>query len=204
MTRRPPRLLRLLPCLLSLGAAAQPSPAGTPAPAPAKVKPYTGHGAGSVAPEVLARYAPPPLAPRCRTASSPCSTCAPRAPAWPLPDGKRLFFTWKVTGTSQVWRLDGPQRFPVQMTGGEDTTWLATVTPDGELLLVQRDAKGEENPGLYVQTAGGGPLALIQHMPNVQTLHRIRLRRFALRVFPRQRPQARLLRHLPLGAQHRK
>src|SRR5205823_1061532 len=87
------------------------------------------------------------------------------------PDAKTLFFTWTVTGTSQIWKLDGPRRFPVQMTGGEDQTSLAGITPDGKHLVVQRDRKGEENPGLYLQDAEGGPLEMIQHKPGIQTFY---------------------------------
>ena len=69
-----------------------------------------------------------------------------------------MFFGWSVTGTPRVWRLDGPGRFPVQMTGGEDPTWVVDVTPDGRLLVILRDHAGEENPGLYLQSTDGCPL----------------------------------------------
>ena len=85
------------------------------------------------------------------------------------PDGKRLFFGWRVTGTSQVWRLDGPRSFPVQLTGGEDTTGVAGLAPDGSFLVISRDRGGEEYPGLYLQSPEGGPLQVIQHLPRVQT-----------------------------------
>ncbi len=85
------------------------------------------------------------------------------------PDGKRLFFTWGVTGVRQIWRLDGPNTFPVQMTGGEDATSVVGVTRDGTQIVVSRDQKGEENPGLYLQSVDGGPLVVVQHKPKVQT-----------------------------------
>jgi dipeptidyl aminopeptidase/acylaminoacyl peptidase len=85
-------------------------------------------------------------------------------------DGKRLFFSWSVTGTRQVWRLDGPQRFPVQMTGGEDRTSPEAVAPDGSFFLISRDHGGDEYPGLYWQAPEGWPLQLIQKLPKVQTV----------------------------------
>ena len=85
------------------------------------------------------------------------------------PDGKTLFFTWRVTGTDQVWRVDGPNSFPRQMTGGEDRTTLAAITRDGRWLVLQRDRKGEENPGLYLQPVDGGAVIEIQHKPRVQS-----------------------------------
>lgn len=130
---------------------------------------YSGHGASTVSPEVLARFAPTPLPPElARKVQSVMDVRAPGLGSL-TPDGRRLFFPWSVTGSSQIWRLDGPDRFPIQMTGGEDRTWLAGISSDGKTLFVQRDRSGEENPGLYTMPADGGPLTPIQHVENVQT-----------------------------------
>jgi dipeptidyl aminopeptidase/acylaminoacyl peptidase len=141
------------------------------APTRAQAPGYTGHGAGSVSPATLAKYAPPPLpADLTRSIQSMLDV---RAPGMGLvaPDGKRLFFAWRVTGNSQVWRLDGPKSFPVQLTGGEDATNVEDVAPDGSFLVVSRDRGGEEYPGLYLLSPDGGPLKVIQHLPRVQTFH---------------------------------
>jgi len=140
--------------------------AGAPATKPAG---YTGLGAESIAPEVLARFAPRPLPGSVsRQIQALLDVRAPIG-ARIAPDGKSLYVTWTVTGTPQIWRVDGPQRFPVQLTGGEDVSRLSEVTPDGKWLVVMRDRKGEENPGLYLLAPGGGPLKVIQHAPKVQT-----------------------------------
>src|SRR5439155_11096200 len=65
----------------------------------------------------------------------------------------------------------GPNRFPVQLTGGEDATSIEDITPDGRTLIIGRDHQGEENPGLYTMPADGGPLHVIQHLPGVQTFY---------------------------------
>ncbi|MBV8757134.1 MAG: S9 family peptidase [Deltaproteobacteria bacterium] len=83
--------------------------------------------------------------------------------------GDRQFFTWRVTGTEQVWRQDGPRAWPVQMTGGEDRTYVEELAPDDSFVVVSRDVGGAENPGLYVLAPGGGPLRVVMHEPNVQT-----------------------------------
>jgi dipeptidyl aminopeptidase/acylaminoacyl peptidase len=139
------------------------------APASGTASTYSGHGASSVAPEVIAKFAPKPLPDDVARAIQ--SMLDVRAPGGGIvsSDGKRLFFTWNVTGTRQVWRLDGPEHFPVELTGGEDQTSLANIAPDGSYLIIQRDRKGEENPGLYLQNPEGGPLSLVQHLPQVQT-----------------------------------
>ncbi len=84
------------------------------------------------------------------------------------PDGKTLFFSWRISGSSQVWKLNSPQGFPVQLTGGKDTTQVATVTPDGKKLVLQRDIDGQENPGIYLQSINGGPLDKIYHQDKVK------------------------------------
>lgn len=130
---------------------------------------YAGHGAESVPPEVIAKFAPTPLpgevSRRIQTMLDVRAPIGSRV----SPDGKTLFFAWNVTGTMQIWRVDGPKKFPVQLTGGEDVTRLAEITPDGKWLVVMRDRKGEENPGLYLLSPSGGALKEIQHAPKVQT-----------------------------------
>ncbi len=141
-------------------------------PSPPPVKPeagYSGHGSESISPELLARFAPAPLpAEVSRRIQAMLDVRAPVA-SRVSPDGKTLFFAWTVTGTAQVWRADGPRAFPVQMTGGEDVTRSTAITPDGRWLVVSRDRKGEENPGLYLQPTTGGALRVVQHLPKVQT-----------------------------------
>jgi dipeptidyl aminopeptidase/acylaminoacyl peptidase len=130
---------------------------------------YAGHGLDSVAPELLQKFRPRPASPGSTQHLQQLMDV--RAPGLGRlsPDGKSLYFSWTITGVAQVWKVDGPQRFPEQVTGGEDPTTLSAITPDGAWLVLQRDRKGEENPGLYLQSTAGGPLLSIQHKPGVQT-----------------------------------
>lgn len=150
---------------------AREAPAEAPVEAPraAEAPGYAGHGAESVPPEILAKFAPTALpADVSRRIQAMLDVRAPIGSRL-APDGKSLFFSWNVTGTPQIWRSDGPERFPVQLTGGEDVTRLADITPDGTWLVVMRDRKGEEYPGLYLLSPKGGALKEIQHAPKVQT-----------------------------------
>ncbi len=152
-------------------AAAKPDPERSQAPASssATVK-YSGHGSDSVTQEILAQYAAPSLpSDLSRKIQSMLDVRAPSGGVL-SPDGKRLFFTWAVTGVPHVWRIDGPQRFPVEMTGGEDATGIAAISPNGKFLVLSRDRKGEEYPGLYLQSTDGGALTPIQHQSKVQTI----------------------------------
>ena len=171
-------------CLLGCGGApllapvppltsAAPAPSGAPAEASSAAAPaasaYAGHGVETIPAEVLAEYKPLPLKPEVsRRIQALMDVRAPGIGAL-APDGKALFFSWSITGIGQIWKIDGPRHFPQQVTAGEDNTSLAAVTADGRWLVIQRDRKGEENPGLYLQAAAGGPLEAIQHMPGVQT-----------------------------------
>jgi dipeptidyl aminopeptidase/acylaminoacyl peptidase len=124
---------------------------------------YAGHGADSVPREKLVKYAPPALPADVTRRVQTMLDVRGAALGAVAPDGKRLFFTWAITGTPQVWRLDGPKAFPVQMTGGEDRTGVADITPDGTTLILSRDVGGQEDPGLYLQSTNGGPLRVVHH-----------------------------------------
>lgn len=128
---------------------------------------YEGQGEGSLSPEVIRSFAPPALDPALKRAFS--TALDVRTPGLGIltPDSNRLFFSWSVTGVSQVWRLDGPDRFPVQMTGGSESTSVAALTPDGRWVVLSRDRDGEEYPGLYLQPVNGGELVEIYRKPKV-------------------------------------
>lgn len=143
-------------------------PAALPAPAPSTG--YSGLGVASVPPEVLAKFAPKPLPPQeARRIQSMLDVRAPSSGRI-SPDGKRLYFAWNITGTQQIFRLDAPMGFPTQLTGGEETSAILDITPDGKTLVLSRDRNGEENPGIYLARAEGGPLTVVQHQPGVQTV----------------------------------
>ena len=138
-------------------------------PARAQQGAYSGLGTSSVPSEKIARYAPQPLSPEVSNRVQATYDLRPPGVGVLAPDGRRLYFTWSVTGSNQIWRLDSPRAYPIQMTGGEERTAIAGVTPDGKWLLVLRDVGGQENPGLYVQAARGGPFRTIQKIDKVQT-----------------------------------
>src|SRR4051794_9175267 len=148
----------------------EPPPAASASAAPAASgSAYSGHGISSVSPEILAKYAPTPLPSEVTRHIQALLDIRAPSPGQLSPDGKTLYFSWTITGVRQLFRIDGPQRFPLQMTGGEDATNLAEISPDGRWLILTRDRKGEENPGIYVQHREGGPLAEIQHKAGVQS-----------------------------------
>lgn len=145
-----------------------PRPAAA-APAPAAKPAYTGLGADSVSPELIAKFAAPPL-PRSATARIQALLDVRGAEAGlTTRRGDRQYFNSKITGQLHVWRQDGPRALPVQLTGGEDRTTVAAIAPDDSYIAIHRDAGGEENPGLYTLAATGGALQVVQHKPKVKT-----------------------------------
>jgi dipeptidyl aminopeptidase/acylaminoacyl peptidase len=142
----------------------QPPPTKQPAPGG-----YSGLGAESVSPQEVARFAAPPLAPAVSRRIQAMLDVRGAGSGILTSKGDRMLYTTRITGTSQVWRQDGPMRFPVQLTGGEDRTMVLDIAPDDSFAVVSRDAGGQENPGLYLLSLEGGPLRQIQHTPKVQT-----------------------------------
>ncbi|HVK85792.1 MAG TPA: prolyl oligopeptidase family serine peptidase [Kofleriaceae bacterium] len=130
---------------------------------------YKGLGAESVSQADISRFAPPPLASTVTRRIQAMLDVRGAPTGLVTGKGDRMFFTSTLTGTAQVWRQDGPMKFPVQLTGGEDRTVVVALSPDEKWLAVSRDIGGEENPGLYLMDPSGGALRVVQHVPKVQT-----------------------------------
>ncbi len=131
---------------------------------------YQGHGSGSLPVEVIERFAPKPLSAHEMDRIEKMLDVRSPSLGHLHPSGKMLFLNWSVTGSSQVWRVDHPKAFPVQMTGGQDATHLKGVTADGKWLILSRDRGGDEYPGLYLQSPQGGELMEIYRKDRVQAI----------------------------------
>ncbi|WP_127714047.1 prolyl oligopeptidase family serine peptidase [Halobacteriovorax sp. HLS] len=134
-------------------------------------KTYSGHGAESVSSEDLNLYAPKALAKELVNEIESQQEIRTTGLGQLSPNGKNLFFSWSVTGTSQVWKIDGPMRFPIQLTGGDNPTYLQDITEDGKWLIHSRDDGGNEYPSLYKQSPSGGPLELIFGQDKIKTTY---------------------------------
>jgi dipeptidyl aminopeptidase/acylaminoacyl peptidase len=130
---------------------------------------YSGLGAESVTPAEIAKYVAPALEDRVSRRIQAMLDVRGAGSGLITSKGDRMVFGSRVTGTSQIWRQDGPMKFAVQLTGGEDRTTAVALAPDDSFVVVSRDVGGAENPGLYLMALDGGPLTLIQHTPKVQT-----------------------------------
>ncbi len=119
---------------------------------------YKGFGRDSVTEEQLKTYAPQPISPLLKNKIEKYMDVRSPSAGLPAPGGNKLFVNWSVTGTNQIWRIDGPLHFPVQMTGGEDGSYARGISYDGKWLIVSRDSMGDEFYGIYLQSVDGGAL----------------------------------------------
>jgi dipeptidyl aminopeptidase/acylaminoacyl peptidase len=134
-----------------------------------KEKTYSGLGKESVDEATIKKFIPAPI--DSKLAEIIQQYLDVRAPSAGRlsPDGKTLYFHWGVTGITQIWKKEGVNGFPIQMTGGKDQTLISDITEDGKYLIVSRDKNGEENPGIYLLPTSGGQLIEIQKKEKVQT-----------------------------------
>ena len=70
------------------------------------------------------------------------------------PDGNTVAFSYRVTGEPQLWVVDAAGGWPRQLTFGSGITFFRWA-PNGENLLVGRDADGNEREGYYLLSLDG-------------------------------------------------
>lgn len=129
---------------------------------------YKGLGKESITAEQLKKYEPTKLSPAMETYIKSMLDIQTPGMGMLHPNKKTLYFTWKVTGITQVWKIDGPKGFPQQLTGGKDATGIVDITPDGKWLVLMRDKDGQENPGIFLQSPEGGELVTLFQKEKVQ------------------------------------
>lgn len=130
---------------------------------------YKGLGTESVSAETLKKYAPPALNPVMTNKLKKMFDVTAPGLGMLSPNKKTLFFTWRVTGISHIWKIDGPQKFPVQLTSGSDAVTLSDIAPNGKFLIISKDSNGEENPGIYKLDLATGQITELYRKSKVQS-----------------------------------
>lgn len=130
---------------------------------------YSGFGLDSISSQTLAKYAPPPANPELKNKIEKLVDLRSPSEGMVTSDGRNLFMNWNVTGSNQIWKLTGPKSFPVQLTSGEDASRLVGMSPNNAWIVISRDSKGDENPGIYLMKTSGGILRKIYYNPKHQT-----------------------------------
>lgn len=129
---------------------------------------YSGLGTESVSAETIKKYAPPELNSVMSNKLKKMLDVTSPGMGMLSPDKKTLYFTWRVTGLSQVWKIDGPKSFPVQLTSGNDAVTIRDIAPNGQFLIVSKDLNGQENPGIFQLDLKSGALTELYRKPKVQ------------------------------------
>lgn len=129
---------------------------------------YSGHGTDSISAETLKKYTAPALTPAMSNKLTKMIEVAAPGMGMLSPDKKTLYFSWKVTGQVHVWKIDGPQKFPVQLTSGADMVTLRDISHDGKFLILSKDVNGQENPGLYKMDVKTGIMTELYRKDKVQ------------------------------------
>lgn len=81
------------------------------------------------------------------------------------PDGGRLAFLTDITGTGQVWTLDGPQAWPDQRTFYDERVTFVQYNPRHRLVAFGRDAGGNEMTQIYVMDDDGRLIRTLTNAP---------------------------------------
>jgi protease II len=132
-------------------------------------KGYSGYGLSSLSKETIDKYAPPTPDGEIKNIVEKLVDIRSPSAGIVTNDGRTLFVNWNVTGSQQIWRLDGVKSFPTQLTGGEDRSNLVDISPNNQWIVVSRDDKGDENPGVYLMKPNGGELKKVYYNPKHQT-----------------------------------
>ncbi len=71
-------------------------------------------------------------------------------------DGARMAFLSDISGTAQLWTVDGPLLWPEQLTFFEGRLMFAEYSPTESILAFGRDVEGDENQLVYLISDEGG------------------------------------------------
>jgi dipeptidyl aminopeptidase/acylaminoacyl peptidase len=71
-------------------------------------------------------------------------------------DGDRLAFLTDITGTDQLWVLDGPAQWPRQLTFYDDRLMFAEYHPTDPLIAFGKDRGGDEQQIIFAISDRGG------------------------------------------------
>ncbi len=81
------------------------------------------------------------------------------------PDGQ-LAFLADITGTTQVWTVDGPQNWPDQRTFYDERVSFVSWSPSGDRLAFGKDSGADEHDQLFVLDPEDGSIEQVTDRPD--------------------------------------
>ncbi len=76
-------------------------------------------------------------------------------------DDSKIYFTQSVTGTSQIWMLDKPAGWPMQVTFFKERISAYYANPKRDLILVESDVGGSEYDQFYLIKGSGTSVEML-------------------------------------------
>lgn len=76
-------------------------------------------------------------------------------------DDSRIYFTMSVTGTSQLWYVNKPGAWPLQVTFFKDRITGYSPNPAKDVILVEKDEGGSEYDQFYLMKGDGTGIKMI-------------------------------------------
>jgi len=76
-------------------------------------------------------------------------------------DDSRIYFTMNITGTSQLWYVNSPGTWPVQVTFFKDRITGYHPNPQKDLILVEKDEGGSEYDQFFLMKGDGTEIKMI-------------------------------------------
>lgn len=83
------------------------------------------------------------------------------------PDGGQVAFLTNITGTRQIWVVDGKGGWPNQITFYQNTIGNIFWSPDGKWILFEMDKDGNERYQLYLISPDGSKTVQLTEKPEV-------------------------------------
>lgn len=76
-------------------------------------------------------------------------------------DNKKIYFTMAITGTTQLWCVNKPGSWPLQVTFFKDRVTGYSPNPKQDLILVEKDEGGSEYNQFYLTDGDGNGVKMI-------------------------------------------
>ncbi|HRE10697.1 MAG TPA: S9 family peptidase [Ignavibacteria bacterium] len=76
-------------------------------------------------------------------------------------DDSRIYFTMNITGTSQLWYVNSPGLWPIQVTFFKDRITGYHPNPKRDLILVEKDEGGSEYDQFFLMKGDGTEIKMI-------------------------------------------
>jgi dipeptidyl aminopeptidase/acylaminoacyl peptidase len=83
-------------------------------------------------------------------------------------DGKKIFIKTSISGTSQIWMIEKPMQWPIQITNFQNRVKFYSYSPLEDLILFQKDIDGSERDQIFLMKPDGTNIVNISDNDNAK------------------------------------